>query len=97
LKNLLISSGVRLKLLEKHVGITQEDIEECFANLQGRFLYDNREQHKSNPQTLWFIAENNKGRLIKVVFIPLPNGQLRIRTAFDPNADEIRIYQKLAL
>lgn len=93
---LFISNKVRQKLLEKHEGITQKDIEECFANRDGSFLVDTREDHKTDPQTLWFIAENHYGKLIEVVFIPMLNGQLSVKSAFKPNATEIDIYQRKA-
>jgi uncharacterized DUF497 family protein len=97
MENLRISETVRLKLLNKHGGLTRTDVEQCFANREGKFLVDNREEHKTDPQTLWFVAENYYGRLIKIVFIPMPDGQLILKSAYTANATEIAIYQQLAL
>ena len=30
---------------------------------------DTREQHRSDPPTLWFVAPTSQGRLLKIVFI----------------------------
>ncbi len=87
-----ISEKITTKLLGKH-NVTAEEVEQCFANIEGKFLPDIREDHKSNPQTLWFIACTNMGRKLKVVFIP-ENGDIYIRSAFAPNDKEIAIYEK---
>lgn len=88
-----ISQKVRQKLASKKVPVTEAEIRQCFANADGDYLYDQREEHQSDPPTRWFIAETDFGRKLKVVFIPKSTG-LTIRSAFDPNADEIRIYNK---
>ncbi|MCP2009817.1 uncharacterized DUF497 family protein [Duganella sp. HSC-15S17] len=55
-------------------------------------LTDEREDHKRNPPTLWFVAETRKGRLLKVVF-QMRDGNCHIITAYEANKDEIRIYE----
>ncbi|MCG9026737.1 DUF4258 domain-containing protein [Laribacter hongkongensis] len=91
--NLYISDAVQKKLNEKHGGVTRKEIEECFYNREGHILNDDREEHRSDPPTCWFISETNKGRLLKVVFIN-QEGCLRIRTAYEPNATELAIYSR---
>ena len=93
--NLNITDRIAKKLLTKH-GITCEEVEECFYNRIKGLLEDKREQHKTNPATLWFIAETNQERLLKIVFIESKDGSYEIKTAYEPNKDEVRIYEKYA-
>jgi len=88
---LRISSKVQEKLANKKPPVTYEEILQCFVNRTGGYLLDTREQHKSDPPTRWFIAETYYGRKLKVVFIAR-DGDVIIRSAFEPNATEIRIY-----
>ena len=92
-KTLIISSKVREKLAGKHPPVTQDEIVQCFANRTGQLLLDTREQHQSDPPTRWFISETDYGRKLKIAFINADQG-IVIRTAYDPNPEEIRIYKK---
>ncbi len=95
--NLSISDDVRQKLAVKHGGISEEDIIECFSNRTGKFLQDTRAEHQTNPPSLWFIAETNNGRKLKVVFMYFSDSnQVAIKTAYSANPEEIRIYNKYA-
>ncbi|CAB3753790.1 ADP-ribosyl-(dinitrogen reductase) hydrolase [Paraburkholderia humisilvae] len=91
--NLQISPSVQQKLAGKKPPVKQDEILQCFANREGKFLLDTREDHKSDPPTRWFIAETNFGRKLKIAFIPR-GAVVTIRTAYDPNDDELRIYNK---
>ena len=93
--SLSISKGVRKKLTDKSPPVTVNEIRQCFLNRNGNFLEDTREQNKTNPPTKWFIAETNQQRLLKVVFMRM-NSQVIIKTAYDPNPEELRIYKKYA-
>ncbi|WP_295434863.1 hypothetical protein [uncultured Thiodictyon sp.] len=90
---LVLSSSVREKLAGKTPPVSEEEILQCFANRSGRYLLDEREQHRTDPPTRWFLAETDYGRLLKVVFIP-KDGDVIIRTAYDPNPVERSIYQR---
>lgn len=90
---LVISTKVLAKLAAKKPPVTRDEIEECFATRTGVYLLDEREEHASDPPTRWFISETYYGRKLKVVFI-LKGDDVVIRSAFVPNADEIRIYAK---
>ena len=92
--SLVISPKVREKLANKSPPVTEAEVRQCFANRTGKYLYDEREDHKSDPPTRWFIAETNYGRNLKVVFIQR-DGDVIIRTAYDPNRDETRIYRQV--
>jgi uncharacterized DUF497 family protein len=89
---LIFSDKVAKKLATKHK-CTQREVAECFDNMCGTYLEDLREEHRTDPATLWFIAETNAGRLLKVVFI-YKDGNFHIKSAFDANTTEIAIYEK---
>ncbi len=89
---IIISNKIKEKMHDKH-GVREEEVEECFANLVGDFLRDQREEHRSDPATVWFVAETYMGRKLKVVFIPI-DGDFHIRTAYQANDEELRIYRK---
>ena len=89
-----ISTRVLSKLRQKH-NVTSEDIEECFATRTRGYLEDTREDHKTDPPTLWFISETYIGRTLKVIFM-FKDNDIIIKSAFEPNPEEIRIYNKHA-
>jgi hypothetical protein len=91
---IIISQKVRAKLANKTPPVTKDEIQQCFANRLGGYLLDEREDHQSDPPTRWFISETDYGRLLKIAFIFESNGDVTIRTAYDPNRDEFRIYKK---
>ncbi|HEY1899356.1 MAG TPA: hypothetical protein VGG49_06165 [Steroidobacteraceae bacterium] len=91
-----ISHGIAAKLLEKHQ-VTPKEVHQCFENRSGGLLEDTREQHRTDPPTQWFIGETNKGRRLKIVFVQRQTAtglQVDLRTAYEPNAEETRIYAK---
>lgn len=91
---LVISPAVREKLTSRHE-VKEDEIKECFMNSEGKYVTDDREEHKSDPPTLWFIGETHKGRELKVVFIH-NNGNLYIKSAYDADEAIKRIYTELA-
>ena len=92
---LVISPAVRHKLSTKH-DVTQEQVEECFRNHDdGTYLIDTREEHATNPPTLWFIGTTDVGRELKIVFVH-EHGNLYLRTAYTANAKQKKIYNNLA-
>lgn len=95
---MLIAKTILKKIQEKH-NVSIREVEECFANRCGHFLRDTREVHQTIPPTLWFIAETNKGRLLKICFVPQGPGNENgptLKSAFEPNEIEKDIYQKKA-
>lgn len=91
---IILSDVISQKLRIKHnLTAPLSEITQAFANRTGNFLKDNREQHKTEPPTLWFIAETDFGRKLKVCFIE-KEGKIFIRTAYYANNQEIRIYEK---
>ncbi|MBX9769949.1 MAG: hypothetical protein K2X29_01180 [Candidatus Obscuribacterales bacterium] len=90
--NLLISDAVQTKLREKH-RVNEYEILECFVNRKRSTLIDNRERHRTDPPTRWFIADTDNRRRLKVVFIQLTRMDFVIRTAYEPDVNEERFYQ----
>lgn len=94
---LKVSHRVTEKLRNKHK-VTLKEITECFENRQGRDLFDTRAEHQTDPKTRWFLACTNHNRLLKVVFVPdAVDKSVDIKTAYEPNDTEIRIYKKYGL
>ncbi|MBU3539703.1 ADP-ribosyl-(dinitrogen reductase) hydrolase [Polynucleobacter sp. UB-Tiil-W10] len=95
MKNLVISPAIKEKLLQKH-SLSRNDVEQCFMNRTRSYLMDNRLNHVTDPPTEWFIAENNRGLLIKVVFV-FDDGIIYLKSAFPPNLTEISIYNTISI
>lgn len=93
MRSLVISSDILEKLREKH-GVTVREVEQCFENKIGSYLEDTRKQHKTDPSTLWFVAPTNCGRILKVMFIFL-DGNIHIKSAFEPSQEVIELYDRL--
>lgn len=90
-----LSPSVRQKLVNKRPPVTEAEVLECLANRSGIFLTDTREKNRTDPPTLWFIAPTDSGRLLKVCFLQRESdGVIVIKTAYEPNAEERRIYRK---
>ena len=58
-------------------------------------LFDQREDHKTDPPTLWFIADTDMSKKLKIVFIQ-KDGDIILKTAYLANEAEISIYEKFA-
>ena len=95
MQNLVISPEIQRKLELKH-GISCSDVEQCFLNRTRSYLIDNRLDHLTEPPTEWFISENDRGVLIKVVFV-FEGGLIYLKSSFPPNSTEIRIYNTISL
>lgn len=95
MKNLVVSDAVKTKLQKKHQ-VTLREVEHCFANREGRLLYDNRALTKTNPPTLWFIAQTNQNRKLKIVYIQ-KGLQVILKTAYEPNEEELAIYERFGM
>ncbi len=94
--NLIISPGVRKKLVDKH-NVTEDEIKECFLNKNESrgHLEDTRADHKTDPATMWFISETHRERRLKVVWMNTKDGVV-IKSGFPPNEVEEKIYTKYA-
>jgi hypothetical protein len=92
---LFISQRVQKKLSTKVPPVSRSEIHQCFMNRTGSFLEDTRANNRTTPPTKWFIAETNLKRTLKVVFIRT-RSEIIIKTAYEPNPEELRIYRKYA-
>lgn len=91
---LIVSRKVKEKIENRHELLIRE-ICEAFANKEGAFLRDAREDPDKMPFSQWFVAQTDKGKLIKVAFIlDDENRKVIIKTAYEPNEEEVRIYKK---
>ena len=89
----LPSQKIEEKLAKR--GITLEDCVECFVNREGNYLEDKRPEHVTIPPTYWFISTTNANRRLKIVFIYyLLLKEVHIKSAYEPNQDEIDIYRR---
>jgi hypothetical protein len=95
MKNLVISPAIEGKLILKHQ-LSRKDVEQCFINRARSYLIDDRLQHQTEPPTEWFISENDRGILIKVVFI-FDGGLIYLKSAFPPNSTEVCIYNTISV
>jgi uncharacterized DUF497 family protein len=89
------SRKVLRKLKIRHP-VTIKELEECFLNQTKVFLEDTRLDHLTIPPTKWFVSETDEGRVLKIVFVEHPEQQIELKTAYEPNAEEERIYEKYA-
>jgi hypothetical protein len=90
---LIISPRVREKLALRH-RVTDDEIIQCFAKRDGKYLIDKREEHVTDPPTRWFVAETDVGRLLKVIFMQTNEG-IVFKSAYEPSEAVIRIYKNM--
>jgi hypothetical protein len=88
-----ISDGVAWKLREKH-GVTETEVFQCFGNNTAKYAEDTREEHHTHPPTLWFIADTNAGRRLKVVFRRYSKAEYVLKTAFPPSEEQEALWQR---
>lgn len=90
-----VHGKIEQKLREKHPPVTVQEVEEAWYLHEGNVLLDNREEHQSDPPTVWFISETMSGRLLKVVMVPYEEqGFAILRTAYDPDESEVDFYDE---
>jgi hypothetical protein len=95
MKNLIISPTIQDKLTNKHQ-VTRKEVEQCFTNRTGGIFLDDREDHKTDPATLWFVAPTHQGRLLKVIFVFDPKSRkFYLKSAYDTNQKINDLYEKL--
>lgn len=92
MNHLKISPDILRKLSLKH-SVTRQEVEQCFINRVGRLLIDTRENHKTDPPTLWFLSLTDRSRLLKVVYIQI-GSTIHLKSAFSPNETEIEIFSR---
>ncbi|HJV82289.1 ADP-ribosyl-(dinitrogen reductase) hydrolase [Noviherbaspirillum sp.] len=91
MRTIIVTTRIDEKLDSKHA-VTVEEVDQCFDNKCGVNLIDDREDNRTDPPTFWFIAETNRGRLLKIVYV-YRDGKIFLKTAYEPNETEIAIYE----
>lgn len=87
-----ISEAVGRKLKDKH-RVSVQEVMQCFRHREGKFAYDTREEHQTNPPTVWFIAPTDAGRRLKVIFVMYPQAEFVIKSAYDADSASEELYQ----
>lgn len=90
---IIISETIRAKLLAKH-SLSEKEVYECFQNRNGEIFEDTRENHRTDPPTLWFVAETNRLRSVKVCYVQKGN-KVFLKTAYDADPTAISLYERL--
>ncbi|MGE0526564.1 MAG: ADP-ribosyl-(dinitrogen reductase) hydrolase [Bdellovibrionales bacterium] len=83
------------KLRNKH-GVSADEVEQAFLNRTEKLAKEVRERHQGDEPRWWFISTTDVGRELKVVFVQDEDGKTPvIITAFEPNDDEVKLYEKI--
>lgn len=90
---LVATDAVKEKIWTEHEVYFQE-AEEAFENSEGPWFEDDRAKNQTRPKTIWTLAFTDLGRLIKIVVIKRPTDAVAVlRTAYEPDEDEVKIYE----
>lgn len=89
--NLIITIEIQQKLKEKH-NVNPIEVHEAFMNKEGPYLEDTRENHLTDPPTEWFVAQTDRGRLLKVIFV-FKDGNIFLKSAYDANEPTLHTYE----
>ena len=89
-----ITKSVAKKMRKKH-GVSELEVRQALINRTRCALRDTREEHKTDPPTQWLISYTNDRRRLKVCFI-IRDGEVVVKTAYEPNSTETFIYEKEA-
>lgn len=87
---LIVSDKTKAKLRLKHQ-VTLDEVMQAFADRPDYVVEDDREDHKSDPPTYWFVASTDSGRMLKVVYVQR-GGDFHLRTAFPASAAQIHLF-----
>lgn len=90
----VFSNKIASKLGNASHSVSEQEVIEAFFNNDGGSATDDREEHKTNPPTYWFVSETNKGRILKICYVFDGNHTVYIKTAYDAKPNIIRIYRK---
>ncbi len=83
------------KLRDKH-GVSVDDVEQTFLNRDGLLAKEERAKNQGDEDRYWFISTTDLGRELKVVFfIDVNENAPVVITAYEPNDDEVKLYEKI--
>ena len=93
--NITIHPIIVEKLRTRH-NVKVDEVHECFSNIKKGFLIDTRENNQTDPVTHWFIEETDCRRRLLVAFMYFKDsGETVVKTAYEPNEDQIKTYNRL--
>jgi hypothetical protein len=79
---LIISLTIQKKIGDpSHGSVVEREVRECFMNRCGRVCTDDREEHRTDPATQWFVSETHVGRLLKIVYVE-DNEHVYLKSAY---------------
>lgn len=94
--SLIITPSIEAKIgRDDHGQVTVKEVLECFENHCGGYCIDAREQHRTHPPTLWFVAETHHRRRLKIIFVR-DGDNLYLKSAYPANDEVARIFSKYA-
>jgi len=94
MKGFKISARVREKLAAADHAVTVDEVVECFMNLEGPAFRDQRAEHETDPPTQWFVAETDKRRVLKIVYIEYPDF-FAIKSAYEASQKWVTLYEEM--
>ncbi|MDH4466500.1 MAG: hypothetical protein QE271_00460 [Bacteriovoracaceae bacterium] len=72
------------------------EVEQVFLNRIGPLAKEVRVNNQGMEIRFWFISKTNKGRRLKIVFFIDPEEKAPVViTAYEPNDDEVSLYEKI--
>ena len=90
---LVATDAVKSKLWDER-DLSFEEVLEAWESCSGPWFIDDRARNRSNPPTVWALPCTDLGRLLKLVVIPhREKGISVLRTAFEPDEDEVKLYE----
>lgn len=93
---LIIAPGIKDKIArEDHGSVTEREVRECFMAWDGRFCYDMKEEHRTDPPTRWFVCESHIGRLLKIMYVE-DEEHVYLKSAYLATGEVKRIFDKYA-
>jgi len=92
---IIIYPAILEKLKNKH-DVSAGEIEEAFLNRHGSLAKEVRPRNQGTEDRFWFVSATDQGRELKVVFfIDAEENQPVVITAYEPNDDEVNLYEKI--
>lgn len=94
MKAFKISPRVREKLTAPDHAVTMDEIVECFMNMEGPAFQDDRADHVTDPPTQWFVAETDRRRVLKIVYVEYPDF-FAIKSAYQATQKWVNLYAEM--
>ena len=92
---IIIYPSILEKLKNKH-GVSADEVKEAFLNREGSLAKEMRPQNQGMEDRFWFLSATDRGRELKVVFFIDHEEQAPVAiTAYEPNDDEVLLYEKI--